>query len=924
MGDRRNRKSFWDTEDETKHMSGMREHNSWAGKDHHSSHGSGRYHEFSDSRTTSTRDSRDHSGSGWPSWKSTEEHPIAPMSHGFKNTYEGKEMGGGKRYNKNISPGFEEMELHNYSHAHEYERSHSQRYMGKGRSRSRSRSRTRGRSRSRSLSRGRESERERGRGWSRSRSRSRSDGYGYANDNRRSRSPVGDYRRPSYVWSDKRSGQEKSSQICRDYASGRCRKGGQCRFFHPNSISRRDGDLLEDDRVESWRSRSDHSQFSKHSYTRLGFESRNDVSDLYHGEDEQFLNRSRNSISCRDFKIGNCRWGDACRFSHDVASADSFGQDTRDTTFDKDFDHHQLKIGKPLCKFFAAGKCNRDNCRFSHEDPNLNNLEGRLDKGNESQSSHDKSNWRNAAKWDGWDDAIRTSDTPMLPGWGEAIATNTTSTDDTTNGPSKDRWGLTSNENKIWGMQEWTSNSLDRERQPSLPGESGSYGGDMGPAKSIVEDNMPNKREHLILHGLQPQNKDGIVNLHGLSVLQENQGLTAEALQQNVPPASHIQPQYRGVLKSNSMSSFGSNVFDEVKDTRYTNHPSLQSGQGFNQNGISMFPGHSAISNESDRGQNKLYADLKRPETHIMSPLNVQIHGQSDKKTVQLPGLLEAKVPQILTNLLTSKHLDHVSSSPVTNAGQQVSPVTDLVSLTQSLVNERSQTYAGIDVSNSRGMLPSLSSITGRPSLVNTTNVQDNVRVVSLDQCNSMGNDRENSEPGNHCLGLGTEQDIQMQLRRSSPSSIVDTGVESSKLEYPESPRQQGEVVANLGVTGVSKATGEESKGVQENRPSENVDGQGKLEEGSANKDEKGLRLFKNSLVELVKDILKPTWKEGHMSREVHKTVVKKVADKVSSTIQVDHIPKTQDKVDLYLSSSKPKITKLVQAYVERSRKPEA
>lgn len=922
MGERRNRKSFWDTEDEAKHISGIREHNSWAGKDHHSSHGSGRYHDLSDSRTTSTRDSRDHSG--WPSWESIEEDPIAPMGRSFKNTYEAKEMGGEKRYHKNISPGFEEMELHDYNNTHEYDRSHSQRYMRK--CRSRSRSRTRGRSRSRSLSRGRERERERG--WSRSRSRSRSDGYGYANAHRRSRSPIGDYRRQSYGWSDKRSGQEKSSQTCRDFASGRCRKGSQCRFFHPDSISRRDGELVEDDRVESWRGRSDHSQISKHSYTRLGFESRKDVSNLYHGEDEQFLNRSR---PCRDFKIGNCRWGDACRFSHDAASAESFGQDTRNTTFDKDFDHQQFKNEKPpLCRYFAAGRCNRDNCWFSHDDPSLKNLEGRVDKVTESRSSHDKSNWRNAPKWD---DATRSSDTPMPTGWGEAIATNTTSTGDITTGQNDDRWGFKSKrDNKIWGIQEWTSNSLDSERQPSLPRESGSYGGDIGPAKSFVEDNMPHKQDHLVLHGLQLQNKDGIANFHGLSALRENQNLTIGALQQNVPPAPRIQEQHCRVI-SNPMSSFGSTVLDEVKDIRYTNHPILLSGQSFNQNDTSTFPGHSSVLNESDRGQNMLYTnlsngldtDLNQPESHIINPLNVQIHGQNDKRTVESPGALEASVPQILIDLLTSKHVNQASNSLVTNAGQQASPVKDPVSLTQSFVNEHSQTYAGMGVSSSRGMFSSLSTITGCSPLVNTSNVQDNAHAVSLDQFNSMGNSRENTEPGNLNLAQATDhQNNQMQQNRSSPPSIVGTGVESLKLKHPESPRQPGEMVANLGVTGDSKATGEESKGMQENRPSDTLDGQGKLEEGSANKDEKGMRLFKNSLVELVKDILKPTWKEGRMSRDVHKAVVKKVVDKVSSTIQAEHIPKTQDKVELYLSSSKPKITKLVQAYVERSRKPDA
>lgn len=848
--------------------------------------------------------------------------------------------------------------------------------MGKGRSRSRSR--TRGRSRSRSLSKGRERERDRergrGRDWSRSRSESRSDGYVYSNDHRRSRSPIGDYRRQSHGWSDRRSGPEKSSQTCRDFASGGCRKGSQCRFFHPTSISRRESDFVEDDRVESWRGRSVHSQISRHSYNRSGFESRNDVTDLYHGEDEQFLNRSRSrsSIPCRDFKAGSCRWGENCRYSHDFASGGSYGQDSRNTIYNReDFDHQQHKNEKPLCKFFAAGNCSRVNCKFPHEEPNLNYREARLDKVTESQSSYDKNYW-NAQKWDdtarisntpmsppGWGEAVATNttstgnlnsiegrldkvtesqssydknwqnapkwddvtriDTPNpTTGWGEAIATNTTSIGDATDGQSDDRWGLNSkNENKIWGIQDHMGNSLNSERQPSLPRESVSYGGDTGPAKSIAVDNIPNKPEHLILHGAQLQNNDGMSSLHGFSPLLENQSLTVEG---NIPPASHMQQQHFGETKSNAMASFGSSVLDEVKDIRYANHPVLLSGQSFNQNGTNMFPGHSSAPKENDRVQNMLYTDLtnghgtdlKQHETQAIKHLNVPIRAENDRRNVLSPGYLESKVPQILTNLLSRMRSDQVSNASVTNAGQQFSSVTDPVSLIQSLVNERSQTYASIDVSSSKGTLPSFSSIPGSLPLASSTDVQDNVRAVSLDQSNSMGNNREDTEPGNDNFTQGTDQNNLMQARRSSPSSIVGTGVgvESPKLKHPESPKQQGEMNAN-GVTGDGKATDEESKGIHENKPSE--DGEGKLEEGSANKDEKGLRLFKNSLVEFVKEILKPTWKEGRMSRDVHKTVVKKVVDKVSTTVQVEHIPKTQDKIDQYLSLSKPKITKLVQ-----------
>ena len=73
------------------------------------------------------------------------------------------------------------------------------------------------------------------------------------------------------------------------------------------------------------------------------------------------------------------------------------------------------------------------------------------------------------------------------------------------------------------------------------------------------------------------------------------------------------------------------------------------------------------------------------------------------------------------------------------------------------------------------------------------------------------------------------------------------------------------------------------------------------------------MRLFKNALVDFVKELLKPKWKEGQMSREVHKAIVKKVIDKVTSTIQGTNIPKTQERIDQYLAYSKSKLNKLVE-----------
>ncbi|KAM0943810.1 putative transcription factor C3H family [Dioscorea sansibarensis] len=83
-------------------------------------------------------------------------------------------------------------------------------------------------------------------------------------------------------------------------------------------------------------------------------------------------------------------------------------------------------------------------------------------------------------------------------------------------------------------------------------------------------------------------------------------------------------------------------------------------------------------------------------------------------------------------------------------------------------------------------------------------------------------------------------------------------------------------------------------------------------------KDENVMKMLKFELVDLVKDLLKPAWKNGNLSRETHKTIVKKVVDKVISSINGPDIPQTKEMVDIYLLESKSNIGKLVQGYVEK------
>lgn len=87
------------------------------------------------------------------------------------------------------------------------------------------------------------------------------------------------------------------------------------------------------------------------------------------------------------------------------------------------------------------------------------------------------------------------------------------------------------------------------------------------------------------------------------------------------------------------------------------------------------------------------------------------------------------------------------------------------------------------------------------------------------------------------------------------------------------------------------------------------------------NKDSRSMKLFKVELANFVKEILKPSWREGNMSKEAFKTIVKKTVDKVSGAMKGHRVPKSKAKIDQYIGSSHKKLTKLVEGYVNKFAK---
>ncbi|CAL4908897.1 unnamed protein product [Urochloa decumbens] len=79
-------------------------------------------------------------------------------------------------------------------------------------------------------------------------------------------------------------------------------------------------------------------------------------------------------------------------------------------------------------------------------------------------------------------------------------------------------------------------------------------------------------------------------------------------------------------------------------------------------------------------------------------------------------------------------------------------------------------------------------------------------------------------------------------------------------------------------------------------------------------------REFRFHLAEHIKDLIKPIWKEGILSKDAHKHVVKKSVEKVAGSILPNQVPTTKELIAKYITSNESKIEKLVKAYVDRHR----
>ncbi|XP_075490446.1 uncharacterized protein LOC142528995 isoform X1 [Primulina tabacum] len=173
-------------------------------------------------------------------------------------------------------------------------------------------------------------------------------------------------------------------------------------------------------------------------------------------------------------------------------------------------------------------------------------------------------------------------------------------------------------------------------------------------------------------------------------------------------------------------------------------------------------------------------------------------------------------------------------------------------------------------------------------------------------------------EPASNSFGISDQQkngttggSYDIHRFKQEEDAVVSAYYSHEIEEFGEMADAEVVAVVN-GSPGNPHVTAEVNAGKNKNTL---VKESGKYKKG---KDSRSTKLFKVSIASFVKEVLKPSWRQGNMSKEAFKTVVKKTVDKVSSAMKSHKIPKSQEKIIHYIDSSRGKLTKLIMGYVDK------
>ncbi|RCV30181.1 hypothetical protein SETIT_6G073300v2 [Setaria italica] len=772
----------------------------------------------------------------------------------------------------------------------------------------------RNRSRSRSRSRSR----------NRSRSRSRSIGRGRG----RSRSPYFADRGPE--WRVERGRTSGGPALpCRDFVAGRCRRGTNCRFLHEDGGQRPFEDHYPADPRERYGFQNKEFMDSREPNDYLRNRQSRDHYDDGPWERSEPRRDYRSTEQCYNFAKGRCARGASCRFAHgDSASHGGWRDEARESAHDRvgpDSSYgnrtEHRRVNKNPCKFFAEGRCRRgENCPYLHEeapqsqigvsapDEPLNYSDGRSARGDYSNWGEQNNAMRATSQILSRDDR----ENPISQNIGRNDShyeyENRLSKDAGKSQyqiiPQEDFRSQVENKHEVAVSQQpqlltpvqITADNMNNENISGMGGQNApatemSMQSGMHSANIIAEQSL----------GQILQRHDAIPHIPGPSTLPVTTQLqkVASSFHSN----SHAQ-QSNFPVHQNRQEQF------VVPQASANNTPSTQGqpvapNMGHGQHGYGLEP--QALPNPSaHNGHNFSVASQvpqNLPTTVLQATVDIprltQDSGSQSIRNMQnfQPPNMQNQPLQGLPLVPTSSSTD-VAGVPVSHNAAKSEEVSRV---TASLAQYFGNTAFGTGTVGLQSSQPNVNSSLMATSSAAPPAVQPNQWPWAQQQTGIV-------QPG---LAVPSEQQQQAPQTFQMPIAVGISNGNSMHLPHGGAP--SGPAAA---ASVVNETVPPESK------KGENKDSDAEAHEDGDNKkskDSKTLKMFKVALADFVKEALKPTWKEGQMSREVHKTIVKKVVDKVTST--VENTPPTKEKIEIYMSYSKEKLNKLVQAYVGKYAK---
>ncbi|KAI4365513.1 hypothetical protein MLD38_021492 [Melastoma candidum] len=641
----------------------------------------------------------------------------------------------------------------------------------------------------------------------RNRSRSPQDRHdrspGHRNRNWRrssSRSRIPDrVRRESEIYDRSSSRTSLSSETCKNFAAGRCRKGNDCRYLH-------EGSQHHSDAWDNIRQRT--GGIPKHLATP---ESR-----------DPSVKSSRPAELCSHFQRGTCRRGSSCRYVHQLAS----------NSLDKSYQNEDIGV-------FENDQRRRD------ISPELGDREPRGHMGLSDRLTNDWST-------DNRLEHSLGSGSKMWDNMSSAI-------------------GATENANgRQLGMQEELRSAgnliLDTSKTPDWNPQMTSLTHNGTPVTVQEQASMQNASNQIYYASMQPVRAD-------FPPMQPHHGLNENGA---------------SVLSSydqNSISRIAGHLGDTtvVSGMAYKSNLSNQSLGVGASSGLDTVGGHQfVISAEHQKSGNILESSSK--------PL------ANEGEQVLQSDFVDPNSSQVA-----------LGGPPLQNfaSGEHIRQLTDLSASLAHLLgagNDLPQICAALSSQQMMDVSSALSAIAAGSIL---PPVQSNT---------PLGNQKQ-YDPLSDSLEPNIREDSNKPPFLTVPTGGVNANLNANNVRTEGNDAQEVKETEEKGVEEIENEK-EKGKEMQDDEKLENI---GKDRGGKKTKEAKNLRAFKFALVEFVKDLMKPTWKEGQMDKEAYKTIVRKVVDKVTGTMQ-GNIPQSQDKIEQYLTFAKPKLTKLVQAYVEKEK----